>query len=125
VYQPLVAARYGPYQDVFWNITPIRKFPFDGSAITLFDTGPVRAVGLREQGNNGTDPPPPCDLPNRSGDDPHEAPRRAAWGQVQKSNFLLPGGLVTNPQPGGAPYFAWGWDGQAGLGGTLTDPCSG
>jgi hypothetical protein len=34
---------------------------------------------------------------------------------VQKSDFLSVGGMVTNPQPGGAPYFAWGWDGVSGL----------
>ena len=115
LYQPLVCARYAPYKDPFWGITPIPSggFPYDGSAITLFDTGPVRTVA--KGANNGTDPPPVDDLPNRSGDDPHEAPRRAPWGQVQKSDFLSFGGRVTNPQPGGAPYFAWAWDGVSGL----------
>ncbi|MDQ6749119.1 MAG: hypothetical protein M3010_13570, partial [Candidatus Dormibacteraeota bacterium] len=112
LYQPLVARRFGPYQDPFWGIAPIpaRGLPYDGSAITLFDTGPVRGANPE-----GTDPPPTADLPNRSGEDPHEAPRRAPWGQVQKSDFLAVGGRVTNPQPGGAPYFAWGWDGRTGL----------
>ncbi|HEV3233043.1 MAG TPA: hypothetical protein VG329_00660 [Candidatus Dormibacteraeota bacterium] len=113
VYPPLVTKRFGPYQDVFWDIPEIGAFPYDGSAITLFDTGPVRTVP--PGGNNGTDPPPTADVPNRSGQDPHEAPRRAPWGQVQKSDFLSVGGQVTNPQPGGAPYFAWGWDGVSGL----------
>jgi len=31
------------------------------------------------------------------------------------SDFLSGIGLVTNPQPGGAPYFAWGWYGVTGL----------
>jgi hypothetical protein len=110
LYPPLVSARFGPYHDVFWDIPQIGSFPYDGSAITLFDTGPVRGASP-----DGTDPPPAADVPNRSGDDPHEAPRRAPWGQVQKANFLQVGGLVTNPQPGGAPYFAWGWDGVSGL----------
>jgi hypothetical protein len=110
LYPPLVPARYGPYHDVFWGIPSISSFPYDGSAITLFDTGPVRGANP-----DGTDPPPTSDVPNRSGSDPHEAPRRAPWGQVQKSDFLQVGGLVTNPQPGGAPYFAWGWDGVSGL----------
>jgi hypothetical protein len=115
VYPPLVPARYGPYQDIFWGIPaiPATGYPYSGSAIVVFDTGPVRAVppGAR----NGTDPPPPEDKPNRSGDDPHEAPRRAPYGQVQKADFLSVGGGVTNPQPGGPPYFAWGWDGKTGL----------
>jgi hypothetical protein len=112
LYQPLVPQRFGAYQDPFYAIPaiPSAKFPFNGSAITLFDTGPVRGANP-----DGTNPPPAADLPNRAGEDPHEAPRRAPWGQVQKSNFLSLNGLVTNPQPGGAPYFAWGWDGKAGL----------
>ena len=95
-----------------WGIPQIESddFPYNGSAITLFDTGPVRGANP-----DGTDPPPTSDTPNRSGTDPHEAPRRAPWGQVQKSDFLSVGGMVTNPQPGGAPYFAWGWDGVTGL----------
>jgi hypothetical protein len=113
VYPPLVSARYGPYADPFWSVPAITSFPYDGSAITLFDTGPVRTVAAGQ--DNGTDPPPTADVPNRSGDDPHEAPRRAPWGQVQKSDFLSVNGLVTNPQPGGAPYFASGWDGVTGL----------
>ena len=115
LYPPLVKGRYGAYTDPFWGIAPIpgRAFPYDGSGITLFDTGPVRTVAPGAP--QGTNPPPVDDLPNRSGDDPHEAPRRAPWGQVQKSDFLSFGGRVTNPQPGGAPYFAWDWDGKAGL----------
>jgi hypothetical protein len=119
---PLVCARYGPYTDPMWGMTPIAAgdYPYDGSAITLFDTGPVRTVA--PGANNGTDPPPTADLPNRSGDDPHEAPRRAPFGQVQKADFMSVGGRVTNPQPGGAPYFAWGWDGVAGLADTACPP---
>jgi len=113
LYQPLVPKRFGSYQDPFWGIPAVSTFPYDGSAITLFDTGPVRNVAPGQ--DNGTNPPPIADIPNRSGDDPHEAPRRAPWGQVQKSDFLSVGGKVTNPQPGGAPYFAWGWDGRTGL----------
>jgi hypothetical protein len=116
IYPPLVAARYGPYVDPFYAIPAITSFPYNGSAITLFDTGPVRTPSACLGGtHNGTNPPPASDVPNRSGEDPHEAPRRAPWGQVQKSDFLSIGGMVTNPQPGGAPYFAWCWDGVTGL----------
>lgn len=115
VYPPLVPQRYGPYHDVFWNIPAITSFPYAGSAITLFDTGPASYRRVCARGSFGTDPPPPSDTPNRSGEDPHEAPRRAPWGQVQKSDFLQPGGEVTNPKPDGAPYFAFCWDGVSGL----------
>ena len=110
IYPPLVPQRYGPYKDPFWAIPHITSFPYNGSAIVMFDTGPVRGASPE-----GTSWPPTSDVPNRSGEDPHEAPRRAPWGQVQKSAFLSVDGMVTNPQPGGAPYFAWGWNGVAGL----------
>jgi hypothetical protein len=106
---PLVDARYGPYQDVFWGIDPLSADePWGGSGITLFDSGP--ATNRTSQGHLGTNPPPTADVPNRSGDDPHEAPRRAYCGQLQKDAFLAVGGAVTLPC-GGAPYFSWGWDG--------------
>jgi len=117
---PLVDARYGPYQDVFRGIDPLSAdTPWQGSGITLFDSGPagyVRAVPDADGGgtHRGTDPPPASDTPNRSGEDPHEAPRRAHCGQLQKDAFLAVGGAVTLPC-GGAPYYSWGWDGQAGL----------
>jgi hypothetical protein len=116
---PLVPARYGPYQDPFWGIPAPAAFPYAGSAITLFDTGPAdytRDVDAADGGgtHTGTNPPPVADVPNRAGEDPHEAPRRAACGQEQKDAFLSVDGLVTAPC-GGAPYFAWGWDGTTGL----------
>ncbi|HET6911220.1 MAG TPA: hypothetical protein VFH54_17970 [Mycobacteriales bacterium] len=113
-YPPLVSARYGPYQDPFWGIDPLpTDGTYDKSAIVLFDSGP--ADNVTPQGHHGTDWPPTADVPNRSGEDPHEAPRRAVCGQEQKSAFLAVNGLVTLPC-GGAPYFSWGWDGTSGLG---------
>jgi hypothetical protein len=115
---PLVAARYGDYQDPFWQLPAPSAFPYAGSGITLFDSGPAgytRDVDAADGGGNhtGTNPPPVADVPNRSGEDPHEAPRRAHCGQSQKDAFLSVGGLVTDPC--GAPYFSWGWDGITGL----------
>ena len=97
-----------------WDIPPITSFPYDGSAIVLFDAGPVGADQY------GTDSPPPSDVPNRTGGDPHEAPRRACAAQHQKAPFLAVDGVVTEPlQPNGPPpppYFAGGWQG------TCTNP---
>ena len=110
LYQPLAGARYGPYATTspLWQIAPISSFPFDGSAITLFDGGPTGVKPF------GTDPPPPADVPNRSGSDPHEAPRRACLAQQQKSAFLSVGGLITDPG-GPGPYFSGGWNGSCAL----------
>lgn len=112
LYPPLVPARFGPYKNPFWGIDAIDAFPYRGSGIVLFDSGP--ADNLTPQGHYGTDPPPTADVPNRSGEDPHEAPRRASCGQQQKDAFLAVHGAVTAPC-GGAPYFSWGWDGVSGL----------
>ena len=121
----LVDARKGPYVDPFWGIAPIDQTtgPWNGSGITLFDSGPaslVRSVPPSEGGGDhaGTNPPPAEDTPNRSGEDPHEAPRRAHCAQLQKDAFLAVGGVVTLPTCtpyGGPPYFSWGWDGIQGL----------
>jgi hypothetical protein len=107
----LVASREGRWRDPFWGLPPMTGHRYDGSALVVFDPGPVRTVG---QDVFGTDPPPRSDRPNRSGVDPHGGPRSAVCGQAQKSAFLKPGGVVTLPC-GGAPYFAFDWDGVAGL----------
>jgi hypothetical protein len=110
---PLVQARYGPYKDPFWGVPALpSNRRWRGSAIALFDSGPANNV--TPQGHHGTDWPPTADLPNRSGDDPHEAPRRAPCGQQQKSAFLAVDGAVTLPC-NGAPYFSWGWNGTSGI----------
>ena len=94
---------------LLWGLPAITSFPYDGSAIVLFDSGPPGASPY------GTDPPPPSDVPNRTGNDPHESPRRTCAGQVMKSAFLTVGGMVIEaPQPDGPappPYFGGGWQG--------------
>jgi hypothetical protein len=92
----------------YWGMPRITAFPFDGSAFTMFDTGPPRTVN---GATAGVGPPPPSDVPNRTGADPHGAPRAARCGQLQKSDFLQPAGVVTAPC-GGPPYFAGGYRGS-------------
>ena len=56
----------------------------------FWDPGPVRTVGTETE---GTSAPPQTNMPNRTGDDPHEnaaLPRRAR--ALQKSEFLKVGG---------------------------------
>jgi hypothetical protein len=110
---PLVPARFGPYKDPLWGVPAIhRGQTWHGSGITIFDSGPARNV--TPEGHHGTDWPPTADVPNRSGEDPHEAARRAICGQQQKSAFLALNGAVTTPC-GGGPYFSWSWNGTAGI----------
>jgi hypothetical protein len=107
----LVPGREGKWRDPFWGLTPMSVSALNGSAIVMYDVGPVRTVDNQVFGTNA---PPRADRPNRSGVDPHEAPRNAPCGQQQKSDFLMPNGLVTEPC-GGPPYFAFDWNGTDGL----------
>lgn len=94
--------------DPTWGLPAITSTTYDGSAIVFFDAGPVGADEY------GTEPPPPSDVPNLTGGDPHEAPRRSCAAQEQKSDFMASGGLVTQVvQANGQaqPYFSGGWQG--------------
>ena len=110
-----------------WDVAPITRYPFNGSAIVVFDSGPDGATRF------GTDPPPPSDVPppdTANNQDPHEGPRRSCAAQDQKGAFfdlngLITGvrGYVTDPvqrlsaggQLTGPPYFAGGWNGTCAL----------
>jgi hypothetical protein len=83
-------------------IPSIGSFPFSGSAIVFWDTGPVRTVGADTV---GTSAPPRTNTPNRTGDDPHENPRATPAARVQKSEFLKVGGRVVDVC-GGSPCHA-------------------
>ena len=103
------ARAYGPAVDPgrspwprFQLIPSIGSFPFSGSAIVLWDTGPVRTVGTETE---GTDAPPSTNTPNRTGDDPHENPRSTPSARTQKSEFLRVNGRVVDVC-GGRPCYA-------------------
>jgi hypothetical protein len=73
-----------------WGIPPIPRYPWRGSAIVYWDSGPQA---------NG--PNPLQNIPNRSGRDPHEDPRSTAAARFQKSVFLMPDGYVVDVCGGG------------------------
>ncbi|MGN6472179.1 MAG: hypothetical protein ACTHK4_00840, partial [Mycobacteriales bacterium] len=107
---------------VFWHIKPIRSYPYDGSAIELFEGAPDGS-GIPFN----TDAPPPSDIPQpdtATSQDPHEGPRRACAAQDQKGAFFhRKHGYVTEPKqqftnghkPVGPPYFDGGWNGACAL----------
>jgi hypothetical protein len=73
---------------VLWGIPRIRSFPFHGSAIEVWDSGPGRVQS-----------PPVGNLPPTPGAtniDPHEDPRTSPAAQEQISDFLEPHGAVVN-----------------------------
>jgi hypothetical protein len=100
-YQPSLVPGRSPWPRL-QMIPSIGSFPFGGSAIVFWDTGPVRTVGTETQGTNA---PPVTNTPNRSGDDPHDNPRATPSARVQKSEFLKVGGQVVDVC-GGKPCFA-------------------
>ena len=118
-----------------WDIAPISSYPYDGSAIVIFDSGPDGVADhLGGSAAAGTDPPPPSDVPpadTPTNGDPHEYPRRTCAAQDQKSAFFdingavsgAPGLVTAPPQRldsggtlAGPPYFSGGWQGTCSLG---------
>ena len=92
----------------FFGIRPIRRYPFHGSALVIWDSGPLRSDGMG--GTIGTPPAPITNTPPRLGQDPHEFPRREESARLQKSEFLRIGGRVIDVCAG-HPCYSGGWTG--------------
>ncbi len=91
-YEPALDLSTNRVQDrnLFYGLAAIKGFPFNGSAVEIWDSGPGH-----------TSPPPLTNTPpaqTTTGDeqDPHEDPRNTPAAQQQISDFLQPGGAVTN-----------------------------
>jgi hypothetical protein len=94
IHQPALAPGRTLERRPFWGIDPIRRYPWRGSAIVYWDSGPG-VVG----------PNPLENVPNRSGIDPHEHPRATPAARYQKSAFLRTDGAVIDVC-GGTPCMA-------------------
>lgn len=100
IYQPTLAKDRMPKGDMFWNLSPIRKFPLDGSALFFWDSGtlapplgnvtPAMSDAFKSEcaGKEDSDEPPCAD--------PHEDPRRQPAVIAQKKAFFAVEGKVTN-----------------------------
>ncbi|HEX8744591.1 MAG TPA: hypothetical protein VF712_15815 [Thermoleophilaceae bacterium] len=95
--------------DPIFGVPKISAFPFDGSAIVLWDTGPFRTLADGKT-TAGTPPPPNENVPPEAGRDPHSGPRGTPIARVQKSEFLRIGGRVIDVC-GARPCYASGWTG--------------
>ncbi|HEX3977313.1 MAG TPA: hypothetical protein VHW96_13690 [Solirubrobacteraceae bacterium] len=91
-YQPALDLSTNRAQDrnLFYGLPTIKGFPFSGSAVEVWDSGPGH-----------TSPPPLTNTPpaeTTTGDeqDPHEDPRNTPAAQQQISDFLTPTGAVTD-----------------------------
>jgi hypothetical protein len=99
----------------FGEIPAIPAYPFTGSAITVWDSGPIR-----DNCTKGTAAPLFVNVPafgdcpagqaqdQWGGHDPHEEPRNTRADRAMKAAFLAPGGVVTD-QCGGLPCHSRGW----------------
>ncbi|MDQ2700831.1 MAG: hypothetical protein M3Y23_05825, partial [Actinomycetota bacterium] len=92
-----------------WGIDPVPAYPYDGSAISYWDSGPERP-GPNPGEVIGTNAPPIGNTAPASGEDPHEHPRISELGVAMFDEFLRDGGRVTNPCAPG-PCFAGGCTG--------------
>jgi hypothetical protein len=102
----------------FGSIPAIASYPWPGSAIVVWDSGPIR-----DGCQTGTAPPLlvnltvfggcPSDKPASEwgGHDPHEEPRNTVAAREQKSDFLKPDGEVVDTC-GGQPCYSRGWKGS-------------
>jgi hypothetical protein len=87
---PVVYDGRWPDIDVLWGVPEIPSYPYTGSAIVYWDSGPTRPDPGNPGEFIGTDPPPVENQPNRSGEDPHGDPRVAPEEMQMVSDFLRP-----------------------------------
>jgi hypothetical protein len=96
-----------PDRRPFYRIPRIRRLPFGGSALVVWDIGPLRAGGA------GTPPPPVTNTPPRLGRDPHAVTPFEPAAAAQFLAFLRPGGAFVNVC-GARPCYSAGWTGPSG-----------
>ncbi len=93
-YEPALDPDRTVDRNLFYGIPAIGHFPFNGSAVEIWDSGAGRVQ-----------PPPVANIPPTAGAnniDPHEDPRKTPAAQEQISDFLQPNGSVVDVC-GGAP----------------------
>jgi hypothetical protein len=92
----------------FFGIPPVTSWPYNGSLFEVWDVGPLRTVGGQVK---GTPPPPPENVPNREGVDPHgpDASEQPT-ARTQISEFLQPDGTFVDVC-GPSPCYLDGWTG--------------
>ena len=87
----------------FYRIPRIKRFPYKGNALVVFDIGPLR-------GALGTPPPPLTNTAPEIGVDPHALTAFSTPAAAQFTEFLKIGGAFVNTC-GDRPCYAAGWTG--------------
>jgi hypothetical protein len=93
-------------EEPFSGIPALSRFPSSGSALVVFDSGPVTPANPQ-----GTPPPPTTNTPPSIGQDPHEFPRRTQEARTMKDQFLRIGGRLQTAPCGGGVCHSNGWPG--------------
>jgi hypothetical protein len=70
-HRPVLFPGRWPDTDVLWGVPTISRYPYTGSAVYYWDTGPIREDPANPGSLIGTEPPPYENVPNREGADPH------------------------------------------------------
>jgi hypothetical protein len=109
-HRPVLYPGRWPDTDVLWGVPSIKRYPYTGSAIYYWDAGPVRPDPLNPEAVIGTEPPPYENVPNRSGQDPHGAPRATPAEQQLVSDFF-DGAILQRDDCGGGPCYSVGFSG--------------
>ncbi len=109
-HKPVLYKGRWPHTNVLWNVPGISRYPFTGSAAYYWDIGPVRPNPAKPESTIGTEPPPYENLPNRTGEDPHSAPRAAAAEQQLVSDFFE-GAIQRSDNCGHGPCYAGSFTG--------------
>ncbi len=81
-HRPPLATGRSPTRQPLWGIEGIDSYPYDGSAIVVWDSGAPA--------------PPLGNVAPRDGDDPHGDPRASKEARQQKSEFLKRNGRVVD-----------------------------
>src|SRR5262249_1181957 len=87
-YEPALDSARSRDRNLFWGIPAIGGFPYQGSAIEVWDSGPRRVQS-----------PPVANVPPVAGPtnpDPHSDPRNTPAAKQQISDFLQANGAVTD-----------------------------
>jgi hypothetical protein len=105
IHSPVLDPLRAPlFSDYAYGIPRIDSYPFGGSALVIWDSGPPRA------GDSGVFDPPVTNTFPTQGRDPHSDPRSEVLAREQKSQFLATDGKVVDVCPG-RPCYAHGWTG--------------
>jgi hypothetical protein len=95
----------------FYGIKPIRRYPWKGNALTIFDIGPLRPPGCSGSACKGTPPAPASNTVPDVGVDPHPLTATELNAVFEFSDFLRIGGAFVDHCPKNTPCYAQGWTG--------------